>query len=1051
MKLSDVSIKRPVFATMMIFSIVVLGLFALTKLNVDLYPDVDFPFVVVTTVLPGAGPEQIETDVTKPLEDAVNPIAGVDHIQSRSQEGVSIVIVQFKLEVDGKTAAQEVREKIAAIRGDLPKDVEEPVIQRYDPASEPILVLTVSGERSEKELTTFTKDVIKKRLENVQGVGAVNLVGGAEREIHIDVDLERLRAYSLSIDDVIQSVGASNLEVPGGNLDQGTRQLLLRTEGKFTNIEDFGKIIIVSNKGNIVRLNEVATVSDASVEQTSLSRYNGKPAVGLRILKQSGSNTVNVADQVQKALKALDQEMPQDIKIDIAQDNSVFIRDSVNDVLFDLVYGGLLAIIVIYLFLANIRSTIISAIALPTSIIATFFVMWLLDFTLNMMSLLALSLAVGLLIDDAIVVIENIYRHLDQGETPFEAAKSATNEIGLAVLATTFTIVAVFIPVAFMEGIVGRFFYQFGITVSVAVLVSLFVAFTLTPMLSSRWLNKEDEHLDKNSRNPVTKLLYYFNNMFEWLNDKYRGTLAWSLRHRVIVVVGSIAVFVGSIFLMGFLGSAFFPDTDRGEFTINVKAAAGTSLEQTDRITKIIESKLRERKEVTNILTTIGGENTPINQGTIMVKVVKKHDREKSVEQILSEMRYELKTIPGANLDFRVQGGPGGGEKPVTFSVRGPDINRIQQISEEVRQVVRSTDGAVDIESSQEASKPEVRIRINRDKASDLGVNVASIAGAVRNMVNGYVATKYQEGTDQYDVRVRLNEANRRSIYDIQNLTVTSMKQGAGGQKVNIRLGDVADVYEGSGPSIIRRYDRQREIRIDANLEGKLLGEVLGPIQNATKNMQLPAGYSIKVVGEGEMQAESFMNMFISLLLAIVFVYIVLAMQFESFVYPFSIMLSLPMAIIGAVMALLIFNSALSVMSMIGIIMLMGLVTKNAILLIDYTNIQRERGLSRTEALLKAGPTRLRPILMTTFAMIFGMVPVAFGFGEGSEFRSPMGQAVIGGLITSTLLTLLVVPVVYTILDDISFKKMFGFASRLVSSRKRREMSVKAEPVSSGK
>lgn len=1046
MKLADVSIKRPVFATMMIMSLIVLGLFSLTKLNVDLYPDVDIPYVIVTTILPGAGPEQIETDVTRIIEDAVNPVEGVDHIQSTSQEGVSIVVIEFKLEIDGKSAAQEVREKIAAIRGNLPEDVEEPVIQRYDPASQPIMTMTVAGERSDKELTTFTKDIIKKRLESIPGVGSVELIGGAEREIHVDVDLERLRAYSLSIQDVIQAVSAANIEVPGGNLEQGSRQLLLRTMGKFQKVEDFGKIVVTSNKGNIVRLNEVAEIKDGTIEKTSLSRFNGISAVSLSLRKQSGSNTVEVAEQVHKEVEKMGEDLPKDVKVSVVTDNSIFIEDSVNDVLFDLLYGGLLAVIVIYLFLANLRSTIISAIALPASIIATFFVMYILDFTLNMMSLLALSLAVGLLIDDAIVVIENIYRHMDQGETPFEAAKSATAEIGLAVLATTFTIVAVFVPVSFMEGIVGRFFYQFGITVSVAVLVSLFVAFTLTPMLSSRWLTKEDEHLS-NKGNILMRMLYYFNHSFEWLNRKYKGTLNWALNHRWLVVMFSAIVFFFSLFLAGFLGSTFFPESDRGEFYITINAAPGTSLEQTSKISEAIEAKLRKEPEVVNLLTTIGGANTPVNQGEIFVKLTGKKERERGVQQFISDIRSQLKYFPGAILSYRVEGGPGGGEKPLTFSIRGAEIAELEKIADQVKGIMKSTDGAVDIETSLEASKPEVRIRIDRDKASDLGVNVATVATAVRAMVDGYEATKYQEGDEQYDVRVRLKELNRTSIYDIQNLTVPSFKSGNNNGKINVRLGDIADVYEGTGPSKVNRYDRQREIRVDGNLENRVFGDVMADIQKEFTGLKLPAGYSIGVVGQGEMQSEAFMNIFIALALAIVFVYIVLAMQFESFVYPLSIMLSLPMAIIGAILALLVAGSDMSVMSLIGIIMLMGLVTKNAILLIDYTNVLRERGMSRTEALLQAGPTRLRPILMTTLAMIFGMVPVAMGLGEGSEFRSPMGQAVIGGLVTSTILTLLVVPIVYTILDDISFKKLGALIGKLMPSKKKEKVEPELEVV----
>ncbi len=1047
MKLADVSIKRPVFATMMILSLVVLGLFALTRLNVDLYPDIDFPYVVITTVLPGAGPEQIESDVTKIVEDAVNSIEGVKHIESRSQENVSMVIIEFRLEIDSKQAAQDVREKVAAVRSNLPDDIEDPIIQRYDPASEPIITLTVSGDRSEKELTTLTKDVIKKRLENVPGVGNVKLIGGAEREINVNVDLERLKAYSLSINDVIQAIGAANVEIPGGNLNQGSRQLLLRTMGKFKSIKDFESIIVVNDKGNIVRLNEIAEVIDGVKERTSLSRFNGNTAVGLQIIKQSGSNTVQVANEVEKQTAKLKAELPADVKISKAQDNSVYIRDTINDVLFDIFYGGLLAVIVIYLFLANWKSTIISAVALPSSIIATFFAMYMFDFTLNMMSLLALSLAVGLLIDDAIVVIENIYRHLDKGETPFEAAKAATAEIGLAVLATTFTIIAVFIPVAFMQGIVGRFFYQFGITVSIAVLVSLFVAFTLTPMLSSRWLNVEDEHLTK-SKNILKNILYYFNYYFNKMNDGYRKILAWSLSHRKTVVVASIVVFIGSLMLGGMVGSAFFPETDNSEFYLNIDAPAGSSIEQTDKICQAVEDKIIKRPEVISMLTTVGGENTSANKAQIFVKLVKKHEREKGLSIIMNELRNKLKVIPGTQFDFRTESGPGGNDKPITFSIRGDDLSKINIIAEQVKEISKNVNGAVDVSTSLEASKPEVRLNIDRDKASDLGVNVYSIASSVRAMVDGYVTTKYQEGNEQYDVRVRLKEANRKSIANIQNLMIMSYKQGPNNEKINVRLGDIANVYEGTGPSIINRYNRQREIRVGANIAGRLMGEVLGDIQKETSKLKLPAGYDIKIIGEAEMQEESFLNIFISLILAIVFVYIILAMQFESFMLPFSIMLSLPMSIIGAVLALLISGSAMSIISLIGIIMLMGLVTKNAILLVDYTNVMRERGLSRTEALLEAGPTRLRPILMTTLAMIFGMFPVAFGFGEGSEFRSPMGQAVIGGLITSTLLTLLIVPVVYTILDDFSFKKIKNAFARVFSFGKKKEILPATEPVS---
>ncbi len=1037
MKLADVSIERPVFATMMILALIVLGLFSFIKLNIDLFPDIDFPYVTATTVLPGAGPEQIETDVTKKIEDAVNTIGGIDHITSISQEGVSIVIIQFKLEVEGKQAAQEVREKTAAIRSDLPTDIQDPVIQRIDPASIPIFTLSVSGERSEKEITTYTKNIIKKRLENVPGVGRVDLVGGAEREIQIEVDAARLQAYNLSIQDVIQNVASSNVEVPAGNLVQGQRQLLLRTMGKYTNVDEFNRVIVATPGGRVVHLSEVARIIDGVKEQVSLTRVNGRSAIGLNILKQSGSNTVRVADAIQKEIARVQKDLPGDVQITIARDNSVFIRDAVRDVLFDIMYGGLLAVIVVYLFLANLRSTIISAIALPTSIIASFIIMYALNFTLNMISLLALSLAVGLLIDDAIVVIENIYRHMQQGATPMEAAKVATSEIGLAVMATTFTIVAVFIPIAFTPGIVGRFFYQFGITVSVAVLVSLFVAFTLTPMLSSRWLSEADEKLT-NEGSILRKGLYYFNHFFEILSQRYRKAISWSLAHRKTVIFGSIGVFLFSIVLIRFLGTSFFPTSDQGEFNISINAAPGSSLEQTSAICAAVERVVQKQPEVITVLTTIGAGNDPVTKGNILVKLVKKNKRKRGVERIMDDLRVELSTIPGANIGFGAAGGVGGNQKPVIMSVRGDDIATIKGIADRVERIVRTTPGAVDIENSLEISKPEVRIRIDREKASDLGINVGLIATTARAMVDGFVATKYQEGDEQYDVRVRLAKEDRTSLENVNNLTVKSNKDGAPGQKLLIPVSYVADIRQGSGPSKINRFDRQREIRIDANLSKRLLGDVIGDIQKQTDRLDIQAGYSVGVVGQGQMQAESFGNIFLSLMLAIVFVYIVLAAQFESFSYPFAIMLALPMALIGAVLGLLVFRSALSMMSMIGVIMLMGLVTKNGILLVDYANVLRDRGHERTDALIRAGATRLRPILMTTFAMIFGMVPVAFGISEGSEFRSPMGQAVIGGLITSTLLTLFIVPVVYSVIDDISFKRVFGLAFRLVEFVKRK-------------
>lgn len=1024
MKLADVSISRPVFATMMIFALVVLGLFSFVKLNVDLYPNVDIPYVIVTTVLPGAGPEQIETDVTKKVEDAINTVSGVDFVQSTSQENVSIVVVAFKLEVDGKAAAQDVREKVTAIRANLPKEIDDPVIQRYDNASLPIMSLAVSGNRSQKDITEFVKNIVKKRLENIPGVGNVELVGGAEREINLEVDADKLASYKLTVEDVIQGVAAANVEVPGGNLIKGSRQILLRTNAKFKTVDEFNRIVISNPKGTPVYLSDIGRAVDGVKEQTSLTRLNGNTSVGLNLIKQSGSNTVDVAKQVNQQITELRKELPGDISIIIAQDNSIFIKDSINDVLFDILYGGILAIIVIYLFLANMRATIISALALPSSIIASFIMMYALNFTLNVMSLMALSLAVGLLIDDAIVVIENIYRHMQQGEGPVEAARKASAEIGLAVMATTFTVVAVFIPVAFMPGIVGRFFYQFGMTVSVAVLVSLFVAFSLTPMLSARWLNKEDEDL-ADKKGPWHRALYWFNHWFEVLSMKYQSTLKWALTHRKTVLLVSTLVFIGSFMLMGQLGSEFFPETDQSEYYVIVKAAPGSSLEQTSAICAHIEAFLKKRPEVKNLLTTIGAGNDPVTSAKILVKTIPRKDRQFSVSEMMSQTREFTRGLPGAKYSFMVNGGPGGGEKPVTFSIRGEDLKKLQAYAGRLEKIVRATAGTVDVDNSLEESKPEIRVAINRDKANDLAVNPLQIASGIRSLVDGYVATKFQQGDEQIDVRVKLQKKDRTDAADISSIMFKSNKNLSNGNTFLVPLSDFAKLENAVGPSQINRYARQKEIRVDANVLGRTSGDIIADISAKLPEIKLDPGYTIEVVGEGKQQAESFFNILLSLLLAIVFVYIVLAAQFESFVHPFSIMLALPMSLVGAAIFLFIFRSSVSVMSLIGIIMLMGLVTKNGILLVDYTNNLRRAGKSRFDALVQAGPTRLRPILMTSFAMVFGMIPVAFSFGEGSEFRKPMGQAVIGGIITSTFLTLLIVPVVYTILDDFSVARLF--------------------------
>ena len=1020
MYISNVSIKRPVFTTMLIVALLVLGLVSYRQMSVDLMPDIDFPFVIITTVYPGAGPEAVATDVTQKLEDVVNPIAGVKHIESTSSEGISLIVAEFTLETKGLDAAQEVREKIATIRPDLPQDIEEPVVQRYDPESQPIMSIVMGGDRSPKELTSIADKLVKEKLESIEGVGAATIVGGSEREFQVLLDLDAMNARMLTFQDISFAISASNFELPGGHLNQGPSEILVRTMGRFENVDDIKEVIVKNEGGKVIRLDDIATVVDTISERRSIARFDGKDAVTLEIRRQSGANTVEVADAIKGKLTEIKELLPRGVIAEVAMDNSIFIEESLHDVQVTIFFAGALAILAIFLFLANIPSTIITAIAIPTSIIATFTAMRFLDFTLNMMSLMALSLSVGLLIDDAIVVIENIYRHLDAGESRVEAARNGTAEIGLAVMATTFSIVVVFLPVAFMSGIVGRFFYQFGMTIAVAVMVSLFVAFTLTPMLSSKFLQKE-KPVRRESRNPVTKILYYWNYFFKRFGDIYRTALDWTLKHRFLTLVFAIAGFALSIVLANFfLSTEFLPQSDRSELYVSFEAMPGSSLERTSELAGMLEQLIASHEAVVKYqLLTIGGEITPVNEGGIYVKLVDKNERDKTVFELVDVFREELSSVPGLTLGVATEAGHAGGGNLVEYSIRGPDYARIKNLAFSLEDILKKTPGAVDIENSEKEARPEFQIMVDRDLAKDLGLDLMSIAGTVRNLVDGARVSRLKEGDEEYDIRVQLLPEYRKDVENLNNIYIASEKK-IRGLDYSVPLRQVASIYEEKAPTEVRRFDRQREIRVGSNAAtGYTMGDVISYANVEMDKLNITAGYSIKPVGEAEIQQESFAEIGMALMLAIIFIYLLLASQFESLVDPLSMGMSLLMAPVGAIIALIIFDSAISIMSLIGIVFLMGLVTKNAILLIDFIKQARRKGMKRTEAILQAGAIRLRPILMTSLSMIFAMLPLALGVGPGAEFRAPMAQAVIGGLTSSTLLTLIIVPVVYTILDDI--------------------------------
>ncbi|MEZ5360740.1 MAG: efflux RND transporter permease subunit [Candidatus Zixiibacteriota bacterium] len=1037
MILSEISIKRPVFATMMTLALMVLGVSSYLALSVDLFPDVDFPFVVVSVTYPGASAESVETEITKKIEDAVNTLGGIKHIESTALEGYTFSVIQFTLETDPLDAAAEVRDKIATIRGDLPEDIDEPVIQRYDPTSQPIISMAISGPQSLRDLTDYVDDFIKPRLENISGVGAADIVGGAKREIQVRLYPERMRALDITPSLIAMKMQQANIELPAGRMVDGSREWILRTMGRFSSVQQIRDMVILTPHGRLVRLDEVADVIDTEEEAETASRLNGIPCVGVDIRRQSGANTVDVAAGIKDEIDKISEHLPAGMEIIVATDASVFIEESIDDVLVNIVYGGTLAILVIFLFLANGRATFISGIAIPTSIIATFTLMRLLGFTINFMTLLGLSLAVGLLIDDAIVVIENIYRHMEMGKKPFQAAKDATNEIGLAVSATTFSIMVVFIPVAFMSGIVGQFFYSFGMTVAFSILVSLFIAFTLTPMMSSRFLKPQAE-VEKST---TYKLLRGWNNFWKKLErDYYSPMLKYCLRYRFLTMLAATLAFFGSLAIAAFfIGAEFMPQTDQGIISVSFEGRVGNRLDTTIEDIEQVEQIIMSHPEVTAVLSSIGAGSDPVSEGAISVRLKDLSERELGADTLVKMIREELQVIPG--YFFSVSKGEGGGgheEQPIMYSISGFDREKLNEYANEFMAKIKDVPGLVDLKSSEDQGKPELKVNLNRDLISDLKVNVADVAMTLRTYIDGERVSRYKEGDDEYDIRLQIAEKYRHEIDYLGMLGVPSDKEIPGRDRFTVPLSQLADIETSSGPSEIKRYDRIREIRVSGGNADRPTGDIRSDIQLVIDSMSFDPGYNIGAVGEAEFMEESFREIGMALLLAVIFIYLVLASQYDSFVDPLSIMVSQPLAIIGAMISLWFFNTPFSIMSLIGIILLMGLVTKNAILLIDFTKQRRAEGMPRSVALQEAGPIRFRPIMMTALSTILGVLPLALALGSGAELRAPIARAVIGGMVSSTFLTLLVIPVVYTYFDDLAhgnFRALFRFTANDVDEK----------------
>ena len=1023
-----VSIANPVFATMMMAALLVLGLFSYSRLPVEQFPDITFPVVVVQTDYPGASPENVEEEVTRRVEEAVNTISGIKTLSSRSYEGLSVVIIEFDLSVDPKLAAQDVREKIALIRSTFRDEIKEPRVSRFNPDDFPIVSVAVQAEgRSLRELTTLADQVIKKRLENVGGVGQATLVGGVKREIKVFLNLEAMEAQKIGADQVIRALQTENQEVPAGTIVAPGQEKIVQLRARLSGPQDFRNLIVARRGGKPVLLGSIAEIEDGQQEEENAALVNGQRAIAIDIIKAQGENTIAVVDGVRRVVGELKGFLPADVKLEIVRDASVGIRNSVADVKRTLWEGGLLTIGIVFLFLASWRSTVITGLTLPIALIGTFLFIYAFGFTLNVLTLMALSLSVGLLIDDAIVVRENIVRHVALGSDHHTAALEGTREIGLAVLATTFSIVAVFLPVGFMGGIIGRFFHQFGLTVVAAVLISMFVSFTLDPMLSSIWRDPEAE--GKFGKGPLGRLLAWFHGFMERISAGYERALAWSLAHRKTVVALAVASFLASFPLLKLVGSEFVPEPDLSELQVQFKTPVGASLELTQAKARQAEAALREFPEVKYTYATI---NTGFVQGknrvNIFVQLVPRKERRISQGELTRPMRERLARIAGIELQQIGAFKSVSSGKPLQVSILGPDRKVLAELSTRALAALREVPGAVDAESSDEAAKPQVAVELKRELASDLGIGVAQLASTVRPLLAGQAVGNWRGPDDQYyDVQVRLSRADRARTEDLERVPLASSQLDANGAPRMVALREIATIAAGTGAQQINRKEQLREVLLTANVYGRPAGDAAKDLKEKIDRIALPPGYRYTMGGSSKDIQESLSYAGQALLLAIIFIYLILASQFGSFIQPVAIMMSLPLARIGVVLALILARSTLNIFSIIGFIMLMGLVTKNAILLIDFVNQERAGGASRTQAVLAAGRIRLRPILMTTLAMIFGMIPLALGLGEGGEQRAPMGQAVIGGVMASGLLTLLVVPVVYTYLDDLAARvRRFG-------------------------
>jgi hydrophobic/amphiphilic exporter-1 (mainly G- bacteria), HAE1 family len=1027
-KLAEICIKRPVFATMIGVALIVIGLFAYLKLGVDLFPKVEFPTVTVTTTLAGASPEEIETQITKRVEEAVNTIEGIDEMRSVSAEGVSQVFITFVLERPADSAASDVRDRVNRILRDLPEDADPPVIEKLDIDASPVMSLAVSGKRSLREITEVVDKRIKQNIESMAGVGQVRFIGDRKREVQVYLDPDKLRAYNLTVDQIHLGLASQNVEIPGGRIDQGARELTLRTLGRIERVEDFNNVIIANLGAAPIRVRDVGYVEDGVEEPRTIARLDGEQAVVLEVRKQSGTNTVEVVDSVKRRLGEIQGTLPQDFHVQLMRDQSIFIKGSFEAIQEHLILGALFAALVVLVFIRDLRSTLISSIAIPTSIIATYALMLYLNLTLNNITMLALVLCVGIVIDDAIVVLENIFHFIEEeGMTPVAAAIAGTKDVGLAVMATTFSLVIIFLPLAFMTGIVGRFMSGFGWTCAFAILVSLFVSFTLTPMLASRFVKRKPGHKSKESR------------LYRYIDGPYTGMLKWSMAHRKTVMVVALAVMLSTGWLFKHIGVDFLPQDDQSQMEVTLRLPEGTSLDATDAMMREITDKMRGDLPpglIDHVLTTVGGDQQQrVNRASIFFEFIPMDKRKQTQTQLIEAARgwfagqgkynaYHPAVMPPAPIS-----GGGNQNADIIFVIRGPEIARLKAYSSQITDLLRNTPGTADVDTSLEEGKPEVRVNINRDKASDLGVSVGSIASALRTMVGGQVISSYRSGDDRYDVRLRVDKSYRDSAAAIARLFVPSIKAG------NVRLDSVVALDTGIGPAQIDRYNRQRQAIITCNMaRGHAASEIINLLNTQMPTIGLEHGYDAGFSGRSREMGRAAGAFLMAFVLSLTLMYMILAAQFESFIHPVTILLSLPLSVPFAIFSLMVTGQNFSIIySAIGILMLFGIVKKNSILQIDHmNNLRRRQGMPRYEAIIKACRDRMRPILMTTFALVAGMTPMAFGTGPGSGSRRSVAIMIIGGQLLCLLLTLLVTPVAYSLFDDAATSPRWARMGRMM-------------------